>query len=146
MAISPETLQTVLQLAGFGQMGLALGSLAIPKALGWSEELTCVKPLTRQVFWVYALYIWCSHMAFAAVSVLARQSLTEGSVLAACVTAFIAAWWGVRLVIQFTVLDRSAAPSGAVYRWGEVVLVTLFVCFTAIYGYAAVSNVLGSVR
>jgi hypothetical protein len=146
MAISNYALQNMLLVAGLGQLGLALGSLAIPKLLKWPQELRRLSPLTRQVFWVYAVYIWTSHVAFAIVSVTARQALTDGTLLAICVTAFIAFWWGARLAIQFVVLDRSATQTGAVYRWGEAVLVTLFVCFTTIYGYAAVSNFLTVVR
>jgi hypothetical protein len=132
-------------LAGLGQLCLALGSLAIPWLLGWPAELARVRPLTRQVFWVYALYIWSSHMAFAALSVLASSGLTDGSVLATCVTAFIAVWWGARLVIQFTCLSRSDAPQGSFYRWAEAALVICFVFFTSSYTFAAISNFRGLV-
>jgi hypothetical protein len=140
-----HALQTMLLIAGWGQLGLALGSLAIPKLLQWPDDLASLKRLTRQVFWIYAMYIWSSHAAFATVSILARRALTDGSPLAACVTAFIAVWWGARLVIQFAVLDRCSVPAGGVYRWGEVALVTLFVGLTSIYGCAAVSNLLGTI-
>jgi hypothetical protein len=127
-------------LAGLGQFGLALGSLAIPRLLGWPQELARLRSLTRQVFWVYALYIWSSHVAFAALSVLAAGRLTDGSILAASVTAFIAMWWGVRLVLQFACFDRADAPQGAWFRLGEATLVTLFVCFTMTYGLATLVN------
>lgn len=143
MLVSNHTLQNVLLIAGLGQLALALGSLVIPRLLRWPEELASLRPLTRQVFWVYALYIWSSHVAFAAISIAAREALTDGSLLAVCVTGFIAMWWGARLAIQFTVLDRSVAKTRDLYRWGEAALVTLFACFTSIYGYAAVSNLLG---
>jgi hypothetical protein len=40
--------------AGVGQLVLIVGSLAIPRALGWAEETAKLRPLTRQVFWTYA--------------------------------------------------------------------------------------------
>ena len=49
--------------AGIGQLGLVAASLAIPRALGWPEDLAKLRPLTRQVFWVYAAYIWCTNLA-----------------------------------------------------------------------------------
>jgi hypothetical protein len=132
--------ETLIALAGLGQLCLAAGSLAIPKLLRWPQELLKLRPLTRQVFWVYALYIWCSHVAFAVLSLLASQALTDGSLLAACTTGFIALWWGARLAIQFTCLNRDDAPTGVIYRWGEAALVACFVFFTLTYGLAAVVN------
>ena len=41
--------ETILVLAGIGQLALSLSSLAIPFLLGWREELSTVKPLTRNV-------------------------------------------------------------------------------------------------
>src|SRR5687767_14826659 len=108
--------EIVLRLAGLGQLALALGSLAIPAVLGWREDVAQLRPLTRQMFWVYALYIWTSHMAFAAVSMLAPAALTDHSLLAVCVTSFIALWWATRLTIQFACLDRRSAPQGLRFR------------------------------
>jgi hypothetical protein len=132
-------------LAGLGQLCLAMGSLAIPRLLRWPQELAGLRPLTREMFWVYALYIWCSHLAFALLSMLASDALIDGSLLAGCVTGFIAAWWGVRLTLQFTCLDRRSAPPGAIYRCGEVALVLCFVFFTVVYGFAAALNFGGSI-
>lgn len=44
--------------AGVGQLVLIVASLAIPRVLHWKEDTARLRPLTRQVFWTYALYIW----------------------------------------------------------------------------------------
>ena len=50
-------IESLLMLAGVGQLVLAAGSLAIPRVLRWSDDLSRVRPLIRQIFWTYAGYI-----------------------------------------------------------------------------------------
>ena len=124
-------------LAGLGQLGLALASLAIPRVLGWQEDTAKLRNLTRQVFWTYAGYIWATNVSFGLLSVLAPGALLDGSVLARSVSGFITAYWGVRLLLQFTVFDRSEAPPGLQYKIAEAALVLLFSSLTLIYGSIA---------
>jgi hypothetical protein len=132
------TLQTLVRLAGFCQLILVVVSPAIPRALNWKEELrTSVRPLTRQLFWTYAVYIWVSHMAFGLISTLGAHLLVSRSTLSGLVAAFIATWWSARLVIQFTYFDRSAAPPGAIYKLAEPLLVLLFVSLVSVYWLVA---------
>jgi hypothetical protein len=140
----PPWLETVVLIAGIGQLGIVVGSLKIPSVLGWKQDVARLRPLTRQVFWTYAGYIWATNLSFALISILAPESLVDGSPLAGSVTGFIALYWGARVVIQFTWFDRSDAPEGTIYRLAEVVLVSLFVFFTVTYGYAAVLNLWGT--
>jgi hypothetical protein len=133
-------LQWLIFAAGLGQLALVAGSLAIPRILGWREETQKLRPLTRQVFWTYAAYIWTTNLAFGLVSALAPGALSDGSTLSAAVTGFIALYWGSRLAIQFLVFDRGDAPSGPFFRIAEGALVVLFVALTAIYAGAAVWN------
>src|SRR5205814_4625198 len=74
-----------VRLAGAGQLALAAGSLAIPRILRWSEDTAKLRPLTRQIFWVYAAYILSFHVAFGLLSVLAPHWLLDGSPLAGAV-------------------------------------------------------------
>jgi hypothetical protein len=133
-------MERLIVLAGIGQLTLALVSLVIPRVLDWREETAKLRPLTRQVFWTYAAYIWGSHVAFGLLSVLAPGALLDGSLLARCVTGFIAAWWGVRLTLHFTSFDRSARPPGVIYVLAEIGLVTLFIANFLIYLAAAVRS------
>ena len=123
----------LMRLAGLAQLGLAIGSLAIPRVLGWRAQTAALEPLTRQVFWTYALYIWSAHVAFGAVSVARPELLVDGSPLARCVCGFIAAWWSVRLVLQFAVMDRSARPPGRVFAVLGACLEALFVGLALVY-------------
>jgi hypothetical protein len=128
-----------LMLAGLGQLVLALGSLAVPRVLGWREDTARLRPLTSQVFWTYAGYIWTTNVCFGVVSLAAPGWLLDGSPLARAVAGYITAYWAARLAVQFFYFDRSEAPAGARYRVAEAALVALFVFLVGVYGYAAVS-------
>jgi hypothetical protein len=137
-------LESMLIVAGLGQLLLAAGSLAIPRVLRWREDLTKVRPLTRQVFWTYAGYIWSTNVSFGLVSVTMPGQLMSGSPLAAAVCGFITLYWLARIVIQFTYFDRSDAPQGWPFRLAEFALVALFVALTGIYGWAAILDLVVS--
>ena len=132
-------MKTLLVVAGIGQLGLALGSLALPRVLRWSEDVARLRALTRQVFWTYASYIWLTNLCFATISMLGPDWLLDRSPLARAVAGYITAYWGARLLVQFLYFDRSAAPPGAHYKLAEAALVGLFVFFTAVYGRAALA-------
>ena len=126
---------SLLLLAGYGQLALALGSLAIPRILGWREETRRLESLTRAVFWTYAGYIWAAHLGFALISILMPQELLDGSSLSRAVAAFISGWWGVRLVLQWWF--RKLGPTGPLYLLGEFALTVTFLACAAFYGLIA---------
>ena len=133
-------MRPAILIAGIGQLVLVLMSLAIPRVLAWEEETRKLKPLTRQVFWTYAGYIWFTNLSFGLVSTFLPDALLDGSTLAAAVTSFIGIYWGVRVFIQFFWFDRSDVPSGRGIRIAESLLVSLFVSLTCVYGLAASRN------
>jgi hypothetical protein len=130
-------METVLRLAGAAQLVLALASLAIPHVLGWAEEARKLRPLTRQVFWTYAAYIWAFNVSFGLVSATLPGSLLDGSTLARGVCGFIGAYWGARLLLQFFYFDRAELAARAVTRLAEAALVCLFAGLVAVYMSAA---------
>lgn len=132
-------LKLLVTLAGVGQLTLAAGSLAIPRILRWREDTARLRPLTRQVFWTYAAYIWTTNTLFGLLSLLGARLLLDGSPLARAVCGYIALYWGARVGVQFLYFDRSDAPSGPLIRLGEAALVALFVALTLVYGAATVA-------
>ncbi len=131
-----QTLTALVFLGGLIQLGIAAGSLAIPKVLRWPEQMALVRPLTRQVFWTYAVYICTSHVAFGLLATLAPDWLLSGTPLSAAVCGFIAIWWGARLALQFLCFDRSEAPPGTWPKIAEAGLVLSFAYLTAVHGAA----------
>ena len=130
-------MRTLVLSAGWGQLALAFASLAIPRILRWREDTAKLRPLTRQVFWTYAAYIWATNVAFGLLSTLAPDALLDGSGLARVVSGFIAAYWGARVLVAVLWFDRTDAPRGALARTGEAALVTLFLYLTGVYGWLA---------
>ena len=126
--------RTLLIAAGVGQLILIAASLAIPRVLRWPEDLARLRPLTRQVFWTYAGYIWATNLSFGLLSTFAPGWLLDATPLAGAVCGFIATYWGARVAIQFVYFDRDDAPKGPLFAVGEVLLVGLFVALTVVYG------------
>lgn len=132
------TLETLILLAGVGQLGLALGSLSLPRVLDWSSDTAKLKSLTRKVFWTYAAYIWVTNICFGVLSVVAPGTLTDGSLLSRAVAGYITVYWGARVLVQLFYFERADAPSGLRYRVAEAALTLFFVGLTGVYGYATV--------
>ena len=143
MSSAPLPLETAVSLAGVGQLALVVASLAIPRVLDWRRELAGLRPLTRQVFWTYAGYIWCTNLCFGLLSTFGTAWLLDGSPLSCVVTAYIAAYWAARVLVQLVYFDRADLPRGGLSRVGEAGLVGLFVLLALTYGTAAVANARG---
>jgi hypothetical protein len=138
--------KTLLVAAGAGQLMLVVASLAIPRVLWWPEDLARLRPLTRQVFWTYAGYIWSTNLSFGLVSAFAPHWLLDRAPPARAVCGFIATYWGARVAIQFAYFDRSDAPRGLRYTLAEAALIALFVALTLVYGGLAFRPVAGAGR
>jgi hypothetical protein len=134
------TLEGIVRAAGLGQLVLAVASTALPHLLDWRGQVAVLRPLLRRIFWIYAGYVLAIHVAFGLVSSIAPRWLLDGSGLAGAVTGFMALYWAVRIVLQFTVIDRADAPGGPWFRVGEAALVLLFAALTATYGAAFAWN------
>ncbi|MEO3407765.1 hypothetical protein AAFN85_27855 [Mucilaginibacter sp. CAU 1740] len=134
------SIQSIIRLAGLAQIGLVLGSLAVPRVLNWRGELAKVQPLIKQMFWNYAAYILVINLCFGLVSMFCYRELSNGSTLAMLLTGFITAYWISRVLVQFFYFDRAAFPTGIWHKAGETVLVTLFVFLSIVYSSAACIN------
>ncbi len=124
----------LLKLAGLGQIALAAGSLAVPYVLKWSKDMAKVRPLTRQIFQTYAVYIWSTNLCMGLLSFFHPEWLLTTEPLARVVAGYITLYWGARLLIQFFYYDRSSRPLGAVWVLAEGSLVGLFTYLTVVYG------------
>ena len=133
-------LPTLVFWAGWAQLVIVVGSLSIPHVLKWSDDVAQLRPLTRQVFWTYAAYIWSTNLFFGIISVMMPNELVGGSALALALSIFIAIYWGARIGIQFFYFDRRDAPTGLPFQLAEWLLVGIFVALTLIYSYVVWIN------
>ena len=127
-------------LAGLTQLAIALTSLLIPRVLDWKAEVAQLSGLTRRIFWTYAGYILGTNIAFGLVSVLAAHWLTDGTDLARAVCAFIATYWGARIVVQFAAYGEFE-PKGRKFVVAKLLYMSGFAYCTGVYGAIALALV-----
>ena len=82
-------IETFLKLAGFLQIALCFGSLAIPNLLNWKAELSRTSKIIAQMFWTYAGYILVINFCFGLVSLLGTEELLQKTFLSKAVCIFI---------------------------------------------------------
>jgi hypothetical protein len=135
-------MEFLIQLCGIAHLFLGLGSLVIPKMLGWKTAFDHVPLLIKQMFWTYAGYILSINLFFGIVSVFLAAEMLSGTGLAISLTLLISLYWLARLIIQFTYFDKSEIPRAFFYLAGEWALVGLFILFSLVYSYAFYINIL----
>lgn len=133
-------MKTFLMLAGFGQISLAIASVAVMRVLKWDKDLAKLRPIFRNIFTTYALYILTINLCFGTLSLFKPEWLLDGMPLARALAGFITVYWGVRLLLEFIYYDRSARPPGLFWFLAEWTLVALFAYLTGVYGFIAVTG------
>jgi hypothetical protein len=133
-----EFLANLIFAAGIGQLGVLIASALVPIRLNWREELGCLKPLHRQMYWTYGGYVVLSIVAFGLISLTNAHELASGSRLARAFCLYVAVFWGIRLALQ-TVFDVKEHLTAWWLRAGYYSLSLLFAAFTVIYGWAALA-------
>ena len=131
-------LLTLIRAAGIGLLLLSAGSVVIPRLLDWTKHIESLPPLLSRLFWVYAGYVLVTNACMGLVSVMAPQWLAEDSPLAIAVNAYIALYWGARLLIQIFCFKRDIKPTGAGFRLAETALTALFCFLTFVFSFATI--------
>lgn len=131
------TLAAVIRLAGAGQFCVLVASALVPFRLNFKRDLAPLPTLHRQLYWTYGGYVVLGIVALGAISLTCADELAGGSRLGRAVCGYGAAFWGVRLALQ-AVFDVKPHLTAWWLVAGYHTLTALFVCLTAVYGYAAV--------
>ena len=133
-----ELLPTLIFAAGFAQWSVLVASSLVPRQLQWDTSLQALPRLHRQLFWIYGGYVVLAIVSLGAICVFNSHELAGGSLLARCVCGYAAAFWVIRLCLQ-AVLDVKPFLTTWWLTAGYHLLTALFVSFTAIFLYAALS-------
>lgn len=131
-----DNLTILITLAGVAQLMVLVASALVPIRLKWKTEFQGFSRLIRQMYWVYGGYVVLAIVAFGLISLFNARELAGGSGLARGLCAYMAIFWGVRLGLQW-VLDVREYLTTWWLKVGYHTLTLLFVCFTLIYGFAA---------
>jgi hypothetical protein len=136
--VTSDVLSRLIVIAGVAQLSVLLASALVPFQLKWRTELSSLSRLHRQMYWVYGGYVVLSIVAFALLSILNARALADGSGLARGVCAYIAVFWGIRVVLQ-GVFDVKAYLTAWWLRIGYHFLTVLFALLTLVYAWGALN-------
>ena len=129
------SLELHLRIAGALLLLLAAAHVFFPKQLGWKEDLAKLTLLNRQVFLVHVGFIMLILILFGVLALGFAADLVAPSRLAAAVLGGLTLFWGLRLITQQFIYDRSLWRGN---RRNTVlhVLATLLWCYlTVVFGW-----------
>ena len=135
-----ELLDLGLQVSGWSLVLLCIGSIWIPKVLGWREKLVSLTPLMKELWWTHSLYVWGSHIFFAVMALAHRDWFLSGSPVAASLAGFICLWWSVRLYLQFFGFDFDEVEDGFLHKAAKHILTLLFIGLVFVFGMTVAWN------
>jgi hypothetical protein len=128
------TLQSSLQLAGVLQLVIAAANFFLPTKLHYRENLAKVSPIIRQIFTVHSIYIVLVLIGFGLICLLFPSDLCGANPLGRFLCRFLAIFWGLRVVLQFTYYDsaiKKENPLGTLcFGTAFIYLATIFTAAT----------------
>jgi len=128
-----DLLQLGVWIGGYSLVALAIGSLWIPKVLGWREKLAGLPPLMREMWWTYSAYVWGSHVFFAVLLLGFGGWLMGGTGAAMAMNTFMLLWWGVRLWLQFFGFDLGEIGKARFHCVAKHLLSALFIGLVVLF-------------
>ena len=96
-----QSLAMHLQITGVLMAALAALNLALPRRLGWREELASLSLLNRQIFRVHAFFIVLIVALCAALLLTSSDALLEPTRLSRAMLAGLTIFWGMRMLAQW---------------------------------------------
>jgi hypothetical protein len=120
--------------AGGVQLAIAAANLEVARKLDYRSNLARLTPMVSQIFLVHAVYIVLVIVWFGALCLLFAARLVSGDPLARFLTGGLAAFWGLRAIIQLTVYDRQVRKD---HRLQDVAFLAACTLLTGIFLTAA---------
>jgi alginate O-acetyltransferase complex protein AlgI len=133
----PQTFQAWISLAlwsaAAGHFCVLIASFQVPRQLRWKTDLLLLAPLNRKLMWVYGGFTVYTIVAFGAMTFYLHDDMLRGDRPSIAVALFIAVYWLLRLVVDFTYYSHSDWPKGKRFVIGHALLSTLFIFLSATY-------------
>lgn len=133
------TLENLLRLAGIGHFAILTASALVPKVLDWKTALKPLSPFLRTLFWVYGVFIVLTIIGMGTLTLFNAHAMAAGDPVARSLAAFIAVFWGARLIVQLFIFDSRPYLTNIWLKLGDHMLTVVFIFFTAIYSLAALN-------
>ena len=131
----------LLLFAGIAQFGVLFASALTPLMMDWKHELQKLPQLLRQLFWVYGCFIVLTIIGLGTLTLFFHQSMADGVPAARGIAAFAAVFWGLRLMVQFFVIDARPYLTNRWLKLGYHSLTVIFIALTTIFGATALQPV-----
>ncbi len=116
--------------AGGVQLAIAAANLEVARKLDYRSNLARLTPMVSQIFLVHAVYIVLVILWLGALCLLFAARLASGDPLARFLTGGVAAFWGLRAIIQLTVYDRQVRKD---HRLQDVAFLAACILLTGIF-------------
>jgi hypothetical protein len=129
------TLENLLLLAGLGHFAILSASALVPKVLDWKAALKPLPPFLRTLFWVYGIFIVLTIIGLGALTLFNAAAMAAGDPVARSLAAFIAVFWGARLLVQLFVFDARPFLTTAWLKLGYHTLTLGFVALVSVYAF-----------
>lgn len=97
-----------LHVAGVLTLLVTSANLFAPKKFNYAPHLLALPPVMRQVFVVQNCCMMAILSGFAGLCFFFADELTSGHGMGRAICAFLALFWSVRTLLQFTYYDRAA--------------------------------------
>jgi hypothetical protein len=120
--------------AGAVQLAIAAANLEVARQLDYRANLARLTPIVGQVFLAHAVYIVLVILWFGALCLIFARELASGDPLARFLTGGLAAFWGLRAIIQLTFYDRQVRKH---HRLQDVAFLAACALLTGIFLAAA---------
>jgi len=125
-----------LRVAGTLLLLLACAHVVFPKRFRWAEELPRLSLLNRQMFLVHTFFIALLVAFMGILSLVFPEALLERSRLGQVVLAGLTIFWGIRLLFQWLVYDRSLWRGQPFNTGVHFAFSALWIYLTTVYGWA----------
>jgi len=130
---SQDWLSLALWLAAAGHFCVLIASFQVPHQLKWKTDLASLRPLNRKLLWVYGGVTVYTIVAFGTMTLLLHDEMLRGDRAAIAIAIFIAVYWLIRIVVDFTYFSASDWPKGKQFVIGHILLTALFTFLSVTY-------------
>jgi hypothetical protein len=125
-----NTMVDAIRVAGCIHLGIIAANVPLPDRLQVRRHLAETPRFIRQIFYVHWVYIVLVLGLFSVLCLAFPFELAGGSELGVFLSAFIAAFWLLRVVLQWTYYDREVRRANrvldAMYGFALLALVVIF--------------------
>lgn len=119
--------------SGAGHLLILTASFQVPQKLNWKTDFARLSRFNQKIFWTYGGYIVFCIIAFAGVDLLNARGLMDNHPSSTAIAGFIALFWTVRVIVDFSYFKHDDWPKGDIFVIGHTCLTALFSCLALLH-------------